>query len=112
MNDVSGLSFQVLQYMRDVSFIMKTGENIFFDASGDPVARYDLVNWQPAEDGSLLFKHVGVYDSSLPLGQRLQVNQEHILWAGKSGEVHQYYNYFMKTSNSFNNSNHDLGNLF
>ncbi|XP_052438191.1 extracellular calcium-sensing receptor [Carassius gibelio] len=78
---------KVLQYMRDVSFTMKTGENIFFDASGDPVAIYDLVNWQPAEDGRLQFENVGVYDSSLPLEQRLQVNQEHILWAGKRAQL-------------------------
>ncbi|XP_043121058.1 extracellular calcium-sensing receptor-like [Puntigrus tetrazona] len=78
---------KVLQYMRDVSFTMNTGENIFFDASGDPVARYDLVNWQPAQDGSLQFKHVGVYDSSLPLEERLQVNQKLILWAGKNGQL-------------------------
>uniref|UniRef100_A0A673ME23 Extracellular calcium-sensing receptor-like n=1 Tax=Sinocyclocheilus rhinocerous TaxID=307959 RepID=A0A673ME23_9TELE len=71
----------------DVSFTMKTGENILFDVSGDPVARYDLVNWQPAEDGSLQFKHVGFYDSSLPSEQRLQFNQEQMLWAGKSGQL-------------------------
>ncbi|XP_016114001.1 extracellular calcium-sensing receptor-like [Sinocyclocheilus grahami] len=78
---------KVSQYMRDVSFTMKTGENIFFDVSGDPVARYDLVNWQPAEDGSLQFKHVGFYDSSLPSEQRLQFNQEQMLWTGKSGQL-------------------------
>ncbi|KAI2653688.1 Extracellular calcium-sensing receptor [Labeo rohita] len=65
----------VLEYMRDVKFTVKTGEEIFFDASGDPVARYDLVNWQPAGNGGLQFKHVGVYDSSLSSEQRLQVNQ-------------------------------------
>ncbi|KAL1256573.1 hypothetical protein QQF64_012118 [Cirrhinus molitorella] len=73
----------VLKYMRDVKFTVKTGEEIFFDESGDPVARYDLVNWQPAEDGHLQFENVGLYDSSLPSEQRLQVNQEHILWAEK-----------------------------
>ncbi|ROL42294.1 Extracellular calcium-sensing receptor [Anabarilius grahami] len=78
---------KVLEYMKDVSFTVKTGEKIFFDASGDPVARYDLVNWQPAEDGRLQFKHVGVYDSSMPLEKRLQVNQEHVLWAGNSGQL-------------------------
>ncbi|XP_073706245.1 extracellular calcium-sensing receptor-like [Garra rufa] len=77
----------VLKYMRDVRFTVKTGEEIFFDKSGDPVARYDLVNWQPAEDGHLQFEHVGLYDSSLPSEQRLQVNQEHILWAVKSGHL-------------------------
>lgn len=72
--------------MRDVRFTVKTGEEIFFDESGDPVARYDLVNWQSAEDGSMRFELVGLYDSSLP-SEHLQVNQEHILWAEKSGQV-------------------------
>ncbi|RXN33007.1 extracellular calcium-sensing receptor-like protein [Labeo rohita] len=78
---------KVLEYMRDVRFTVKTGEDIFFDASGDPVARYDLVNWQPVENGGLQFKHVGVYDSSLPSEHRLQVNQQHVLWAGNSGQL-------------------------
>ncbi|XP_067275946.1 extracellular calcium-sensing receptor-like [Pseudorasbora parva] len=78
---------KVLEYMQDVSITVKTGGKVLFDASGDPVAKYDLVNWQPAEDGSLKFKHVGVYDSSLPSEQRLKVNQEHVLWAGNSGQL-------------------------
>uniref|UniRef100_A0A671PS02 Extracellular calcium-sensing receptor-like n=1 Tax=Sinocyclocheilus anshuiensis TaxID=1608454 RepID=A0A671PS02_9TELE len=78
---------KVLEYMRDVRFTVKTGEDIFFDASGDPVARYDLVNWQPAGNGGLQFKHVGVYDSSLPSEKHLQVNQENVLWAGNSGQL-------------------------
>ncbi len=76
--------------MRGVRFTVKTGEEIFFDESGDPVVRYDLVNWQHAEDGSLQFEHVGLYDSSLPSEQRLHVNMEHILWTEESGQVHQY----------------------
>ncbi|XP_042611586.1 extracellular calcium-sensing receptor-like [Cyprinus carpio] len=78
---------QMLEYMKDVSFTVKTGEKIFFDASGDPVARYDLVNWQPAEDGSIQFKHVGFYDSSVSSEQCLQVNQEHMLWTGNSKQL-------------------------
>nr|XP_009291987.1 extracellular calcium-sensing receptor isoform X2 [Danio rerio]XP_021323514.1 extracellular calcium-sensing receptor isoform X2 [Danio rerio] len=78
---------KVLEYLRDVNFTVNTNENIFFDASGDPVARYDLVNWQPTKDGSLQFKLVGIYDSSLPSEQRLQINQESMLWAGNSGQL-------------------------
>ncbi|KTG32448.1 hypothetical protein cypCar_00047832, partial [Cyprinus carpio] len=81
---------KVLEYIRGVQFTIKTGEEISFDASGDPVARYDLVNWQPVQDGSLQFKNVGFYDSSLPSEQHLQVNQEHVLWAEDSGQVHCY----------------------
>uniref|UniRef100_A0A8C1S0G6 Olfactory receptor C family, d1 n=1 Tax=Cyprinus carpio TaxID=7962 RepID=A0A8C1S0G6_CYPCA len=77
----------MLEYMKDVSFTVKTGEKIFFDASGDPVARYDLVNWQPAEDGSIQLKHVGFYDSSVSSEQCLQVNQEHMLWTGNSKQL-------------------------
>uniref|UniRef100_A0A672PYT1 Extracellular calcium-sensing receptor-like n=1 Tax=Sinocyclocheilus grahami TaxID=75366 RepID=A0A672PYT1_SINGR len=78
---------KVFRYMRDVRFTVKTGEDIFFDASGDPVARYDLVNWQPAGNGGLQFKNVGVYDSSLPSEKHLQVNQENVLWPGNSGQL-------------------------
>ncbi|KAA0714824.1 Vomeronasal type-2 receptor 1 [Triplophysa tibetana] len=73
-----GSGTRVLEYIKDVSFTVKTGEKIIFDASGDPVAKYDLVNWQPAEDGSLQFKLVGVYDSSLPSEKLLQVDQENM----------------------------------
>ncbi|XP_057183583.1 extracellular calcium-sensing receptor-like [Triplophysa rosa] len=78
---------KVLEYIRDVKFTVKTGEKIFFDASGDPGAKYDLVNWQPAEDGSLQFKLVGVYDSSLPSETLLQVDQENMVWAENSRQV-------------------------
>ncbi|KAI7790182.1 putative extracellular calcium-sensing receptor [Triplophysa rosa] len=77
----------MLEYIRDVNFTVKTGEKIFFDASGDPVAKYDQVNWQPAEDGSLQFKLVGVYDSSLPSETLLQVDQENMVWAENSRQV-------------------------
>ncbi|XP_016411512.1 extracellular calcium-sensing receptor-like [Sinocyclocheilus rhinocerous] len=78
---------KMLAYMRDVRFTVKTGEEIFFDASGDPVARYDLVNWQPAGNVGLQFEHVGVYDSSLSSEQRLRVNQERVLWARNTGQL-------------------------
>ncbi|XP_065134746.2 extracellular calcium-sensing receptor-like [Paramisgurnus dabryanus] len=78
---------KVLEYMKDVNFTAKTGEKIFFDASGDPVAKYDLVNWQPAKDGSMQYKLVGVYDSSLPPEQFLQINQDQMVWAENSRQL-------------------------
>ncbi|KAK2894880.1 hypothetical protein Q8A67_012109 [Cirrhinus molitorella] len=77
---------KMLTYMRNVRFTVKTGEEIFFDANGDPVARYDLVNWQPTGNAGLQFEHVGVYDSSLPSEKRLQVNHERVLWANTTGQ--------------------------
>ncbi|XP_055030605.2 extracellular calcium-sensing receptor [Misgurnus anguillicaudatus] len=78
---------KVLEYIKYVNFTAKTGEKIFFDASGDPVAKYDLINWQPAKDGSMQYKLVGAYDSSLPPEQLLQINQEQMVWAENSRQL-------------------------
>ena len=45
-----------------------------FDANGDPVARYELVNWQKSESGSIEMVTVGSYDASLPAGQEFHIN--------------------------------------
>uniref|UniRef100_A0A8C4S242 Extracellular calcium-sensing receptor-like n=1 Tax=Erpetoichthys calabaricus TaxID=27687 RepID=A0A8C4S242_ERPCA len=41
------------------------GENVYFDENGDSVARYELVNWQLTEDGTVKYITVGLYDASL-----------------------------------------------
>ncbi|KAJ8410727.1 hypothetical protein AAFF_G00186840 [Aldrovandia affinis] len=73
---------QVLKYLRNVNFTANTGEQISFDANGDPVARYELVNWELADRGVLQFKTVGHYDASLPPDSRFIVNQGNMVWAG------------------------------
>ncbi|KAG5837032.1 hypothetical protein ANANG_G00234940 [Anguilla anguilla] len=72
---------QVLKYLRNINFTAKTGEQVSFDANGDPVARYELVNWQLAEKGTLQFKTVGLYDASLPPDRRFIMNQGNMVWA-------------------------------
>uniref|UniRef100_A0A3B4YJD0 Olfactory receptor C family, x3 n=1 Tax=Seriola lalandi dorsalis TaxID=1841481 RepID=A0A3B4YJD0_SERLL len=39
-----------------------------FDQNGDPIAYYDLMNWQRSPDGSLALVKVGFYDASSPAG--------------------------------------------
>ncbi|XP_055030606.2 extracellular calcium-sensing receptor-like isoform X1 [Misgurnus anguillicaudatus] len=77
---------KVLEYMKDVNFTAKTGEKIFF-SNGDPVAKYDLLNWQQTEDGGMQYKVVGGYDHSLPMEQRLKIYQEQIVWVENSRQV-------------------------
>uniref|UniRef100_A0A8C4RZL8 Extracellular calcium-sensing receptor-like n=1 Tax=Erpetoichthys calabaricus TaxID=27687 RepID=A0A8C4RZL8_ERPCA len=54
--------WQLLHYMNKVHFITKSGENVYFDENGDSVARYELVNWQLTEDGTVKYITVGLYD--------------------------------------------------
>lgn len=56
------------------------GENVHFDQNGDPIAYYDLMNWQRGFDGSLNLVKVGFYDASLPAGHSLVINDSVIQW--------------------------------
>ncbi|TNN46990.1 Extracellular calcium-sensing receptor [Liparis tanakae] len=67
-------SKQVLTQLKKVNF-SKNGDHVSFDANGDPVATYELVNWQKTESGSLDLVVVGHYDASLPMGQELRINK-------------------------------------
>ena len=60
--------------MKKVNF-SQNGYDVSFDANGDPVATYELVNWQRNESGSIELVTVGQYDSSLPVGQEFLINR-------------------------------------
>ncbi|XP_036934234.1 extracellular calcium-sensing receptor-like [Acanthopagrus latus] len=66
-------SKQVLSQLKKVNF-SQNGYDVSFDANGDPVARYELVNWQKSESGSIEMVTVGSYDASLPAGQEFHIN--------------------------------------
>eukprot|EP00063_Salmo_salar_P095985 XP_014070820.1 PREDICTED: extracellular calcium-sensing receptor-like [Salmo salar] len=68
----------VLERLRRVNF-SRNGYQVSFDANGDPVATYELVNWQRRESGKMEFVTVGRYDASLPPDQRFDMERE-ITW--------------------------------
>ncbi|XP_032368022.1 vomeronasal type-2 receptor 1-like [Etheostoma spectabile] len=67
-------SKEVLTQLKKVYF-SQNGYDVSFDANGDPVARYELVNWQKSESGSIEIVTVGHYDASLPVGQKFRINR-------------------------------------
>uniref|UniRef100_A0A4W4HA59 G-protein coupled receptors family 3 profile domain-containing protein n=1 Tax=Electrophorus electricus TaxID=8005 RepID=A0A4W4HA59_ELEEL len=69
----------VLDQLKSVNFTTKNSYQVNFDSNGDPVAVYDLINWQFREDGTLDFVSVGYYDSSKPRGQEFRISSV-IIW--------------------------------
>nr|XP_006637593.2 PREDICTED: extracellular calcium-sensing receptor-like [Lepisosteus oculatus] len=80
-------SWQVLHYLKSVNFTTRSGENVFFDENGDPVARYTIVNWQNNKQGIITFENIGLYDASLPEEQQFILKDVNIVWAGNQNKV-------------------------
>lgn len=58
---------QVFTELKKVNF-SRNGYAVSFDANGDPVPTYELVNWQRNKMGITELVTVGLYDASLPAG--------------------------------------------
>ncbi|KAG8001942.1 Extracellular calcium-sensing receptor [Nibea albiflora] len=78
-------SKQVLMQLKKVNF-SQNGYDVSFDANGDPVAKYELVNWQISESGSIEMVTVGHYDASLPVGQEFRISKN-LTWMDGSTQV-------------------------
>ncbi|MBN3282963.1 CASR protein, partial [Polyodon spathula] len=72
--------YQLQHYIQKVSFTNSLGEKIGFDENGDPIASYDIMNWQRGADGKIWFVTVGLYDASEGAGNELVINEEAIIW--------------------------------
>ncbi|XP_039478297.1 extracellular calcium-sensing receptor-like [Oreochromis aureus] len=71
-------SKQVLNQLKTVNF-SQNGYDMSFNDNGDPVAIYELVNWQKGKSGDVKMVSVGLYDASLPMGQEFRINRN-ITW--------------------------------
>uniref|UniRef100_A0A7N6A4M4 G-protein coupled receptors family 3 profile domain-containing protein n=1 Tax=Anabas testudineus TaxID=64144 RepID=A0A7N6A4M4_ANATE len=63
---------QIFTQLKKVNF-SQNGYHVSFDPNGDPVAKYELVNWQKSSSGSIELVTVGYYDASLPVGQEFHI---------------------------------------
>uniref|UniRef100_A0A3B5K484 G-protein coupled receptors family 3 profile domain-containing protein n=1 Tax=Takifugu rubripes TaxID=31033 RepID=A0A3B5K484_TAKRU len=76
---------QVLAQLKTVNF-SQNGYAVSFDANGDPVASYELVNWKKSGSGSIEVVPVGYYDASLPEGQEFRIFRD-ITWVDGRTQV-------------------------
>ncbi|XP_071389760.1 extracellular calcium-sensing receptor-like [Centroberyx affinis] len=75
--------WQVLQYLDAVNFTTKEGERVYFDSNGDPPARYELVNLQRTNSGTMEGVTVGIYDASLAVSHQFIMNNISVVWGGE-----------------------------
>ncbi|XP_029440292.1 extracellular calcium-sensing receptor-like [Rhinatrema bivittatum] len=81
--------WQLLHYLRKAHFKNKNGDEVFFDANGNPPGIYDILNWQLTPKGTFKFVRVGGYDSRAPPGSNLIINQSAIVWNGGQLQIPQ-----------------------
>ncbi|XP_029923181.1 extracellular calcium-sensing receptor-like [Myripristis murdjan] len=86
-NKVQPNPFMILQHIKNIQFKTKEGEQVYFNENGDPAAKYEIINWQPRENGTVEFVTVGFYDTTLPADKQLNLYNKSIMWAQKSKQV-------------------------
>ncbi|MEQ2221737.1 hypothetical protein ILYODFUR_018708, partial [Ilyodon furcidens] len=64
---------EVLAELKKVNF-SKNAYPVSFDVNGDPIAFYELVNWQKSKSGVIELVTVGYYDASMSVGQQFRIN--------------------------------------
>nr|XP_043876084.1 extracellular calcium-sensing receptor-like [Solea senegalensis]XP_043898719.1 extracellular calcium-sensing receptor-like [Solea senegalensis] len=73
--------WQLQHYLQEVNFQI-AGEEVDFDAKGDSVPYYDIINWQRGPAGNIEFVNVGLYDGTKAVGEELLIQEDGIMWAG------------------------------
>ena len=81
-------SLQVLHYLQHINFTTSQGERVTFDQSGDPPARYELINLQRVTPETMHVSTVGVFDATLPRERQFTMNGMKIVWGGGGHTVH------------------------
>ncbi|XP_070826377.1 extracellular calcium-sensing receptor [Chaetodon trifascialis] len=79
--------WQVLHYLKTVNFTTEEGERVYFDSNGDSPARYELVNLQMTNKGTMEGATVGIYDASLPESHQFIMNNIQVVWGNGLTEV-------------------------
>ncbi|KAG7516991.1 extracellular calcium-sensing receptor-like [Solea senegalensis] len=78
--------WQLQHYLQEVNFQI-AGEEVDFDAKGDSVPYYDIINWQRGPEGNIEFVNVGLFDGTKDVGEELLIQEDGIMWAGHQSEV-------------------------
>ncbi|XP_072551227.1 extracellular calcium-sensing receptor-like [Salminus brasiliensis] len=84
INDIH--PWQLQHYLQEVSFSV-SGEHVNFDARGDSIPSYDLINWQKHANRDIEFVKVGLYDGARDAGKELVIEDQSVVWPGNQSKA-------------------------
>lgn len=84
------IHMKLLNYLKHVHFTNNIGEETKFDGNGDPVAMYDLINWQLSGNREVRYATVGRFDETMQ--PKLVIEEKNIIWNGNKKQVLLQYN--------------------
>lgn len=70
-----------------MNFTTAEGERVYFDSNGDSPARYELVNLQLTNKGTMEGVTVGIYDASLQESHQFIMNDVPVVWGNGFSKV-------------------------
>ncbi|XP_048398206.2 extracellular calcium-sensing receptor-like [Stegostoma tigrinum] len=79
--------WQLLHYLQSVNFTAQNGEIVHFDANGDPIPTYEIVNLQMNLEGSVEVVNIGYYEGSAPEGQELAMDIGDVVWSSTGKQI-------------------------
>ncbi|KAL6479459.1 hypothetical protein MHYP_G00128920 [Metynnis hypsauchen] len=88
INDIH--PWQLQHYLQEVSFSV-SGERVNFDARGDSIPSYDLINWKRQANGDINFVKVGLYDGARDAGRELLIQDQAVVWPGNQSKARPQY---------------------
>ncbi|KAK2894870.1 hypothetical protein Q8A67_012099 [Cirrhinus molitorella] len=72
--------WQLVYYLQKVNFTTGFGDHVSFDKNGDALAIYDVLNWQPSFDGSIMIHPVGIVNKGVATEMVLTLDEDAIYW--------------------------------
>ncbi|XP_032092354.1 vomeronasal type-2 receptor 26-like [Thamnophis elegans] len=79
--------WQLHHFLRTVSFNNNAGEPVSFDESGQLVSGFDLINWIPLPNQSLLRVKVGSLDVHISEEMKFTIQEKAIVWPTSFNQV-------------------------
>ncbi|XP_060734693.1 vomeronasal type-2 receptor 1 [Tachysurus vachellii] len=72
--------WQLMYYLKNLRFTVPYTREVISFNDGEVPGFYEILNWQSASDGGVAYAHVGHYNSTAAVGEKLYIDNSSIIW--------------------------------